>query len=141
MFMNKSGTPKRGKIRRSVKVTAQNSEYIQKWIGKDEVIAKFVNDAVLEKHLKMQREKEVSDYKRMLESDSFYKIEKLKKNVDELKRNTSMFENKISVLEKDNAHSMKYMIKMKDEMVVLSELGYKRLYALDKKAAKRIFKK
>ncbi len=141
MFMNKSRTDKRKNRRPSVKVSSLNAGYIQQWIGKGESISKFVNDAVEAKHRENERDKKASDYKRMVESDSFYKIEKLKKNVDELKSNTNRLENKISILVKDNARTMKYFIKFRDEIAAMNELAYKRIYATDKKAAKRIFKK
>jgi len=84
MFMNKSGTPRRNKKRLSVKVTAQNSEHIQQWIGKDERISKYVNDVIEVNLREKERDKKVSDYKKMLESGSFHKIEQLKKAIDNL---------------------------------------------------------
>jgi len=141
MFMNKSGTPKRNKKRPSVKVTAQNSEFIQQWIGKDESISKFVNDAIEAKHREKEREKKASEYSKMLETGSFHKIERLKKDVDELKSNTNRLENKVNVLEKDKAHTRKILNKIHEMNLASSEAMYKRLYALDKKAAKRIFKR
>ena len=141
MFMNKSGTPRRNKDRPTIKVSSINTGYVKQWKDKHQSIADWVNDAIEFKHRDNEMQKKAEAYDRMKESGTFQHNEKLKQDVDELKSNTNRLENKISVLVKDNAHTMKYMIKMNDEMVALSELGYKRLYALDKKAAKRIFKK
>jgi len=141
MFMNKSGTPKRNKKRPSVKVSSLNAVYIQQWIGKDESISKFVNDAIEAKHREKERDKKASEYSKMLESGSFYKIEQLKKNIDGLNRNTTRLENKISGLVKDNAHTIKRYTKLRNSMEELSESIYKRMYALDKKATEKIRKK
>jgi len=84
MFMNKSGTPKRNKKRPSVKVSSLNAGYIQQWIGKDESISKFVNDAIEAKHREKEREKKTSDYNRMKESGAYYKVEQLKEQMDKL---------------------------------------------------------
>jgi len=141
MFMNKSGTPKRNKDRPTIKVSSINTGYVKQWKDKHQSIADWVNDAIEAKHRENEREKKTSEYSKMLESASFQKIEQLKKNIDELNRNTNRLENKINVLVKDNAHTMKYFIKLKDEVVASGELAYKRIYAIDKKAAKKIFKK
>jgi len=141
MFMNKSGTPKKNKDRPTIKVSSINTGYVKKWKDKQQSIADWVNDAIEAKHRENEREKKASDYKRMVESDSFYKIEKLKKDHDGLIREVNRLENKVSVLVKENARTMKYFIKIKDEIVATSEIAYKRIYARDKKAAKRIFKR
>jgi len=136
MFMNKNGTPKKNKKRPSVKVSSLNAGYIQQWIGKDESISKFVNDAIEAKHRENEREKKTFEYSKMLGSDSFYKIEQLKKNVDELKRNTNMLENKIKILVKDNAYTMKYFVKLKDEVVEGAKRA-KELMKIEKKLLKK----
>jgi len=141
MFMNKSGTPKKKKGRPSIKVTAQNSEYIQQWIGKDQSISDWVNKAVEFKLLDNEMQKKAEAYDRMKESGTFQHNEKLKQDVDELKRNTNRLENKVNVLEKDKALTNKMLVKIHEMNLASSEANYKRLYALDKKAAKRIFKK
>jgi len=96
--MNKSGTDKKNKRRPSCKVTAQNSEYIQQWIDKDQTIADWVNKAVEFKHLDNERQKKASDYSKMLESGTFQENTQLKKDIDYLIRGQDRSDSDINVL-------------------------------------------